>query len=203
MVGLVGAEFAGAPAAWSAPRPHGRNGSDQWLEGKTVVGVGPGYSDRHRQAPGFGQDVRLAAGFAAVDRVGAGQCPPFSPVPRRRRRSRKSSPARRAHRVRPVPLGATAATGPLLSRRSRRCAVAGETPSVGGRCRHAHPLVRTYTTAVNTARSSSGAVPPPCGRGANDGSNGATSSHNPSGTSRCDRSAPTNSNHAAARPSTT
>lgn len=43
-------------------------------------------------------------------------------------------------------------------------------------CRQAHPLVNAYTTAVNTARSSHGAVPLPCGRAANDGSNGATSS---------------------------
>ena len=53
-----------------------------------------------------------------------------------------------------------------------------------GRCRQAQPLVRTYTTAVNTALSSHGAVPPPCGRAANDGSNGATSSQSSSGTSR-------------------
>jgi hypothetical protein len=33
-----------------------------------------------------------------------------------------------------------------------------------GRYRHAHRLVSTYTTAVNTDRSSTGAVPPPCGR---------------------------------------
>ena len=67
---------------------------------------------------------------------------------------------------------------------NRRCAVAGETPNVGGRYLHAHPLVRTYITAMNTARSSSGAVPPPSWRGVNDGSNGAASSHKPSGTNR-------------------
>jgi hypothetical protein len=37
----------------------------------------------------------------------------------------------------------------------------------------------------------------------NDGSNGAASSHRPSGTSRCDRSAPTKRHHAAARTITT
>ena len=50
----------------------------------------------------------------------------------------------------------------------------GDVPNVGGRCRQAQPLVSTYTTAVNTARSSRGAVPPPS-----------------SGTRRFDRSAPT------------
>lgn len=39
------------------------------------------------------------------------------------------------------------------------------------------------------ARSSRGAVPPPCGRAANDGSNGATVSQSSSGTRRFDRSA--------------
>lgn len=80
---------------------------------------------------------------------------------------------------------------------NRRCAVAGETPNDSGRNRHAHPLVSTYTTAVNTARSSTGAVPPPCGRDANPGSNGAASSHSSSGTSRRDRSTPTIRHHAA------
>jgi hypothetical protein len=56
---------------------------------------------------------------------------------------------------------------------------------------------------VKTARSSTGAVPPPCGRGLNGGSKGATRSHSSSGTSRCDRSTPTKSHHAAARELTT
>lgn len=73
----------------------------------------------------------------------------------------------------------------------RRCAVAGDVPNVGGRCRQAQPPVSAYTTAVNTARSSHGAVPPPCGRAAKDGSNGAASSQSSSGTRRFDRSAPT------------
>lgn len=71
----------------------------------------------------------------------------------------------------------------------RRCAVAEDVPNVGGRCRQSQPLVSTYTTAVNTARSSRGAVPPPCGRAANDGNSGATSSQSSSGTRRFDRSA--------------
>lgn len=73
----------------------------------------------------------------------------------------------------------------------RRCAVAGDVPNVGGRCRQAQPLVSAYTTAVNTARSSHGAVPPPCGRAANDPSNGAAGSQSSSGTRRFNRSAPT------------
>ncbi len=47
-----------------------------------------------------------------------------------------------------------AATHPV----NRRCAVGTVTPNEGGRCRHAHPLVSTYTIAVNTARSSAGAL---------------------------------------------
>lgn len=80
---------------------------------------------------------------------------------------------------------------------NRRCAVAGETPNESGGYRHAHPLVSTYTMAVNTTRSSTGAVPPPCGRDVNFGDNGAVSSHSSSGTSRRDRSAPTVQHHAA------
>ncbi|WP_329577832.1 hypothetical protein [Streptomyces sp. NBC_01361] len=42
-----------------------------------------------------------------------------------------------------------------------RCAVAGDIPDVSSRGRQAPPLVGTYTTAVNPARSSGSAVPPP------------------------------------------
>lgn len=80
---------------------------------------------------------------------------------------------------------------------NRRCAVAGETPNVGGRRRQAQPLVGTYTTAVNSARSSTGLVPPPCGRDVNFGSSGAANSHNPYGTSRRDRSTATVQHHPA------
>lgn len=79
---------------------------------------------------------------------------------------------------------------------NRRCAVAGETPKDSGKCRQVHPLVSTYTTAANTARSSTGSVPPPCGRETNFGINGANSSHSSSGTSRRDRSTLTNQHHA-------
>jgi hypothetical protein len=68
----------------------------------------------------------------------------------------------------------------------RRCAVWNGTPNEGGRSRHAHPLVSTYTIAVNTWRSGSGAVPPPCGRGRNRGRCGWTRTHSSSGTSRND-----------------
>jgi hypothetical protein len=94
-------------------------------------------------------------------------------------------------------------TPALVQAVNRRCAVAGETPNDGGRCRHAHPLVSTYTTAVKTARSSAGALPPPCERGVNDGSKGAVRSHNPSGTSRCNRSTLTKSHDAAVHHVTT
>jgi hypothetical protein len=52
----------------------------------------------------------------------------------------------------------------LVQSVKRRCAVGTVTPNDGGRSRHAHPLVSTNTIAVNTARSSTGSVPPPCGR---------------------------------------
>ena len=47
---------------------------------------------------------------------------------------------------------------------NRRCAVWNGTSNEGGRSRQAHPLVSTYTIAVNTWRSGSGAVPPPWAR---------------------------------------
>lgn len=38
-----------------------------------------------------------------------------------------------------------------------------DSPRHGGGCRHAHPVVNTWTIAANTASSSRFAVPPPCG----------------------------------------
>ncbi len=67
---------------------------------------------------------------------------------------------------------------------NRRCTVGTVTPNDGGKYRHAHPEVRTNTIAVNTARSSAGAVPPPYGLAWKPGTSGSTISHNASGTNR-------------------
>ena len=48
----------------------------------------------------------------------------------------------------------------LVHRVNRRCAVGTVTPNDAGSRRHGQPLVSTNTIAVNTARSSTGAVPP-------------------------------------------
>lgn len=63
--------------------------------------------------------------------------------------------------------------------------------------RHAHPLVSTYTIAANTARARTGAVLPPCARGANGGISGSTISHNSSGTNRRARTSCTNPEYGA------
>jgi hypothetical protein len=66
---------------------------------------------------------------------------------------------------------------------NRRCAVGTVAPNDGGSSRYGQPLVSTYTTAaVNTVQSATGAGPPTCGRGENDGINGSTRAHNSSGT---------------------
>ena len=71
------------------------------------------------------------------------------------------------------------------------------TPSDGGSRRHAHPLVSTYTIAVNTARASAGARPPPCGRGENGGTSGSTITQNSSGTNRLAKASSTDAEYAA------
>lgn len=74
---------------------------------------------------------------------------------------------------------------------NRRCAVRKSTPKHEGNCRHALPLVTTYTIAVKTARSSTGAVPPPCRLGVKPGINGSTIAHNSSDTNRRDSASTT------------
>ena len=198
-VRLVRAEFDGPTPPWSASGADGGYASDQRLEGQTVVGVRTGHGDGEWDALGLGQYVQLAALLAAIDRVRPGQGAPFL--------ARTEAASTIAEAQSSSPRAPSSSRTALWSRRhspirvhavNRRWAVAGETPNVSGRCRQAQPLVSTYTIAVNTARSSQGAVPPPCGRELNDGSNGATSSHRPSGTSRRDRSIPTSGNDAAA-----
>jgi hypothetical protein len=187
MVGLVAAELARAPAPRPAPGADGRDCLDQRLQRVAVVDVGGRGGNGQRDALRLGQYVQLAARLAAVDGIRAGQRPPFfartdaastitdvqSSSPRA---PSSSSTARCSRRHSPA----------LVHCPNRRCAVWNGTPNDGGRSRQAHPLVRTYTIAVNTARSSSGAVPPPCGRGRNFGINGSASAHSSSGTSRND-----------------
>ena len=170
-----------------APGADGRYCLDQRLQRVAVVDVGSRARDGQRDALGLRQHVQLAARLAAIDGVGAGQRPPFfartdaasmitdvqSSSPRA---PSSSSTARCRRRHRPA----------LVHCPNRRCAVWNGTPNDGGRSRHAHPLARTCTIAVNTARSSSGAVPPPCGRGRNSGINGSASAHSSPGTSRND-----------------
>lgn len=48
------------------------------------------------------------------------------------------------------------------------------TPNKGRRSRQGQLLVSTNTTAADTARSSTGALPPPCGRGVNRGIKGSS-----------------------------
>jgi hypothetical protein len=137
--------------------------------------------------------VDLRAGLAPVDGAGAGQGSPFL--------ARTQAPSTIARLQSMTPwLPSSSSTAWCTRRQSpalvhwlkRRCAVWNGTPNDGGRSRHAQPLVSTYTIAVNTARASTGAVPPPYGRGRNSGINGSTSAHNSSGTNRSDNRSTTN-----------
>lgn len=156
------------------------------------MGVGGRYGDGQRDAGSVGQRMDLGTGLAAVDGVGASQGAPFfdrTDAPSKTARDQSIKPS--------LPSSSKTARWirghkpSLVHSVNRRCAVGTLTPKDGGRCRHAHPLVNTNTIAVNTARSSVGALPPPCGRTANRGINGSTSSHNSSGTRRLERSSTT------------
>jgi len=156
-----------------------------------VVDVGAADAQHQRQAVRVGEHVDLGAVLATVDRVWPGQGPPFfalrlapSTIAADQSMS-EAAPCR--SRITRCSLTHTPAS---VRACSRRCAVGVDTPKLGGRCRHAQPVVSTNTIAVNTARSA-GAVPPPCLRGTNSGINGSTISHNESGTSRNDNESAT------------
>src|SRR4051812_352902 len=109
--------------------------------------------------------MELAALLAPVDRITPGQRSPFCA------RTEAASTIAEVQSTSPRdPSSSSTAwckrphSPASVHAENRRWAVAGETPNVSGRYRQAQPLVSTYTTAVNTPRSSTGAVPPPCGR---------------------------------------
>ncbi len=178
-----GGRRRGPSAAWTAPGTDQRDRHEQGLEGVDVVSVGGrgGRDGNHqRHHGGIGQHDRpdwdrsanpFFARTAAASTIAEVQssCP---------RAPSSSSTAWCSLGHNPARVQAV----------NRRCAVGADTPNSAGRCRHAHPLVSTYTIAVNTARSSTGPVPPPCRRGRNCGTNGATRPHNSSGTNRNARS---------------
>src|SRR5574340_545956 len=203
VVGLVRPELGGCAAAGTAPGAHRGDRADHRLQHRAVVGVRRGHAGDQRNSLGVGHHVNLRAGLAAVDRARPGQRAPFfartyaesriaedqsrSPAAPSRSRTSRCSFSNTPARAQEV---------------NRRCAVGTVTPNEGGRSRQAHPLVSTYTTAVNTARSSTGADPPPCGRGVNFGISGAAISHNSSGTNRSDNVSITSHSmpHTAIRP---
>ena len=118
---------------------------------------------RQRGAAGFGDDVDLRAGFAAIDRVRSGQRSPFCPNAGRVQDRRR--PVQLARDAEPVQHSAVAAVeDPGLGRwMKRRCAVGTLTRTPPADAARRSRLVNIHV-AVNTARASSGAVPPPCGR---------------------------------------
>ncbi len=190
VVGLVGVKLGGPAPTGPTPRPDRGDRLDQRWQRFGIVGVGgrnptdsgvPARSDRTwifepglPRSTGLGpvKDPlarTLAASITARDQSIKPWPPSSSSTARCRRRHRPAS----VHAVK------------------RRCAVGTVTSNDGGSSRHAQPLVSTNTTAANTARSSAGAVPPPCGCSANAGNNGSTNPHNSSGTRRLDNSSPT------------
>ncbi len=185
VVAFVGAQPLGPAAARAAPGPDRRNRCHQRPQHDAVVDVGAGHGGNQWQTIRIGQDMDLRSGLAAIDRITAGQRSLFlartlaestiaadqltsPPAPSRSSTSRCNRSKK--------PASAQA--------QNRRCAVGTLTPNDDGNCRHAHPLVNTNTIATNTARSSTGAVPPPCRRAANFGISGSAMSHKASGTIR-------------------
>ncbi len=178
------------PAVWrvsstrATDRPDFRNRGDHRLRHHRIVSVRGGDTGDQRHPVRVRDDVDLGAFLAAIDRTATDQRSPFfartlaaSRIAALQLRS-PAAPSRSS-----ISRCSASNTPVSAHTMNRRCAVGTLTPNDGGRCQ-AHPLVNTNTTAVNTARSSTGAVPPPCGLGANSGSSGFTMSHNASGASR-------------------
>src|SRR5690606_6194920 len=193
VVCLVAVQLAGLAAARSAAGPDRGDGAHQGLDSEPVRGGGRGNAGGQGQSAPVGEHMQLRARLASVDRI----------------RSGHSAPLFRPHRggihhgPGPVDQPLTAQVGghpprwirahnpASVHRRNHRCAVGTFTPNDCGNHRQAHPLVSTYTIAVNTLRASAGARPPLCGRSPACGISGSTSSQSSSGTNRCDNASTT------------
>ncbi len=187
----------GSLSARSAAGFDRRDREHEGCEGGAVVGVGRGHPDGQWDARAVAQGVDLGAAFASIDRVRAGQRSPFF--------ARSDAPSSIARDQSIMPLEPSSSSTARCTRRhspdrvhsvNRRCAVGTFTPKLGGRCRHAQPLVSTNTIAVNTARSSTRGIPPPCRRTGAGGINGSTNAHNSSSTNRAANSSITDQHHA-------
>ncbi len=162
VVTLVRPQFGGLAATRAALRAHPRNRFDHRGEHHRVVGV-PGRNTGDQRYPvRVRNDVDLGSFLATVDRAAAGQRSPFfarTLAASRIAALQSRSPARPSRsRIARCNASNTPASAHTMN---RRCAVGTLTPNDGGRCLQAQPLVNTNTTAVKTARSSAGAVPPP------------------------------------------
>jgi len=192
VVPLVGAQATRFASSRSTAGLDRGNGVEHRAQHGAVVGVRCRDADDQRNSLGFGQDVDLRPLLAAVDRAGTGQrYPLFARTLAASRiaadQSSSPEPPSRSSTSRCRFSNTPARTQAV----KRRWAVGTVTPNDGGRCRQAQPLVNTNTIAVNTARSSIGALPPPCGRDAKRGMSGSAISHNASGTKRRDSSSTT------------
>lgn len=197
VVGLVGMEFGRFATAWSPSGSDRGDGSNQRFERVGVVGVRGGHRHRQWQARPVDRTWIFEPDLPRSTGLGPVRVPLFGP--NRRTIQDRPGPVDQAlaakfvqHRVmQPPPQPSPRPLSePAMCRRHR------VTPNDGGNNRQGQPLVSTYTTAVNTARSSTGARPPPCGRGENDGINGSASAHNSSGTNRRDNASTTTHDHA-------
>ncbi len=164
-------------SAWAASGPHRRDAPHERDQGLGVVDVRGGHTHYQRHALGIGQHVDLGARLPAIGRIRTRQRSPL--LARKDAASTMTvdqsiSPADPSW-SRPAPWSLPHTPAADQSR-NRRAAVGHDTPNDGGSIRHEHPVVTTYTIAVNTTRSSSPVVPPPCGRATNRGINGSTSS---------------------------
>jgi len=189
VVALVGTELVRFTATRTTSGSYSGDGFNHVPQRGAVVGVGRGNIHNQRDSARIGEYVKLGAELASVDRAGSGQ---RAPLFARTLAESKIADDQSSSPTEPS-LSSTARwivskTSALAHWANLRCAVATLTPNSAGRCRHAQPLVNTYTIAVNTDRLFSDAVPPPWGRGSNSGTNGSAISQNTSGTNRKDNS---------------
>ncbi len=168
----------------SPPGPDRRDTHHQRAKRMTVGGVRRGHAHRERKSTTVRQHMDPRAGFTPVDRVRTCQRAPLftrtlavSTIADDRSTAPGGAVGVEHHPMQPGP-GSRLRPCPEPAVRGRR-----RHPNSSRGCRHAQLEVNTYTIAVNTDRSSTAAVPPPCGRGRNPGSTGSTIFHSSSGTS--------------------
>lgn len=183
IVSFIGVELGWALAGPSPALADRRHGIDQLVEDAAVVDICRRDPESERDAPSIGEEMALAAGSAAIGRIGAGLLAPLlagteALSTQARLQSMALARPKRSSRTRCSLFQMPAA---CHSRSRRQHVIPEPQPISWGSISQGIPLFSTNRMPVSAARFGSGRRPP-FGLGRSGGSSGSIAAHSSSDT---------------------